>query len=300
MTEQTPPRQEHPSTYFVQDRSNQDEMTRLRLQDQIVTAGMGGVLPEQPDPTRFQRVLDVGCGTGGWLMEAAKTYPGISLLIGVDVSAKMLAYARAQAEEQQVHDRVEFAVMDALRMLEFADEFFDLVNERFASSYLRTWDWHKFLTECLRICRPGGVIRFTEGILVESTSPALTQLGSIAIQAFYRAGHLFTNDSRSMITELPRQFARHSVENIQTKEYTLHIQAGTVHYNLFTADMAHVYRVALPFLRKWLKVPDNYDEIYQQALDEMRRPDFEAAWTLLTVWGTKSGRDTTHDFLNVP
>ncbi len=59
------PRREHPSTYFVQDRSNEDELTRLILQDQMVTAGMGGVLPEQPDPTIFKRVLDVGCGTGG-------------------------------------------------------------------------------------------------------------------------------------------------------------------------------------------------------------------------------------------
>jgi len=55
-------RREHPSTYFVQDRSNAEERERLRLQDQMFTTGMGGVLPEQPDPARFQRVLDVGCG----------------------------------------------------------------------------------------------------------------------------------------------------------------------------------------------------------------------------------------------
>jgi len=80
------PKREHPSTYFVQDRSNQDELNRLQIQDHMLTTSMGGVLPEQPDPTLFHRVLDVGSGTGGWLIEAAKAYPSMSLLVGVDAS----------------------------------------------------------------------------------------------------------------------------------------------------------------------------------------------------------------------
>src|SRR5258706_13859742 len=132
------PRREHPSRYLVQNRSNEEELTRLQIQDQMLTAGMGGVLPEQPDPTIFQRVLDVGCGTGGWLIEAAKTYSTMSLLVGVDVSERMIEYAQAQAEAQQVSDRVQFRTMDALRMLEFPTEYFHLVNQRFGASYLRT------------------------------------------------------------------------------------------------------------------------------------------------------------------
>jgi hypothetical protein len=34
-------------------------------------------------------------------------------------------------------------------------------------------------------------------------------------------------------------------------------------------------------------VPEDYEEIYQQALKEMQQPDFVATGTLLTVWGTK-------------
>src|SRR5215469_2417565 len=94
----TKPENEHPSAYFVQDRSNVEEMTRLSIQDKMLTTGMGGVLPELADPTNLRRVLDVGCGTGGWLMETARTYPTIEKLIGADISLKMLAYARNQAE----------------------------------------------------------------------------------------------------------------------------------------------------------------------------------------------------------
>src|SRR5438874_11756870 len=81
-----PPNREHPSTYIVQDRSNQEELERLQLQDHLLTTAMGGVLAEQPDTATFQRVLDVGCGTGGWLIEVAKTHPTIMLAVGVDIS----------------------------------------------------------------------------------------------------------------------------------------------------------------------------------------------------------------------
>src|SRR5579884_3798709 len=189
------PRREHPSTYLVQDRDNQEEFTRLQLQDQMITERMGGILPEQPDPTVFKRVLDVGCGTGGWLIETAKAYPEMMQLFGIDISGKMLNYARAQAKEQQVSDRVEFLVMDAVRMLEFPTHFFDLVNTRFAVSFLRTWEWPKLLQEAQRVSKPGGIVRFTEiDFAAESNSPALNRLHHLGIQAMHQSGHYFTPD----------------------------------------------------------------------------------------------------------
>ena len=66
---------------LVLDRSNQQEMTRLEIQDRMLTNSMGGVLPEVADPSLLRRVLDVGCGPGGWLFETARTYPTIEQLI---------------------------------------------------------------------------------------------------------------------------------------------------------------------------------------------------------------------------
>jgi ubiquinone/menaquinone biosynthesis C-methylase UbiE len=80
------PSQDYSSTYFVLDHANKEELTRLHIQDQMITAGMGGVLPEQLDPTQFRSILDVGCGTGDWLIKTARAYPNISHLIGVDTS----------------------------------------------------------------------------------------------------------------------------------------------------------------------------------------------------------------------
>jgi len=111
---------EHPSAYIVQDRDDLEEMKRLEIQDKMLTEGMGGVLPELADPTQLRRVLDVGCGTGHWLISTASTYPMIEKLFGADVSSKMLAYACTQAESLGIDKRVQFQPMDALRVLEFS------------------------------------------------------------------------------------------------------------------------------------------------------------------------------------
>jgi len=49
--------------------------------------------------------------------------------------------------------------------------------------------------------------------------------------------------------------------------------------------MKLTFRMILPFLRRWMRVPDDYEQWYQQALEEMQRPDFVARGNLLTVWG---------------
>src|SRR5579859_5065083 len=149
---------EPPSTYTVQNRT-QEEMLRLEIQDKMMTIEMGGVLPELGEPTQLRHVLDVGCGAGGWLMETAKLYPMIETLVGVDISSKMVTYARARAKSFGLDERVRFLAMDALRTLDFPTSSFDLVNQRTGMSWLRSWEWRKVLMEYQRVSCPGGIIR---------------------------------------------------------------------------------------------------------------------------------------------
>jgi ubiquinone/menaquinone biosynthesis C-methylase UbiE len=282
------PRREHPSTYFVQDRSSQEELNRLRLQDQIVTAGMGGVLPEQTDVSSFRRVLDVGCGIGGWLIEIARTYPDISLLMGVDVSGKMLDYARMQAAEQQVGDRVEFHQMDALRMLEFPSSYFDLVNHRLGLSWLRTWDWPKLLQEYVRVTRPGGVIRITESdTLIEGITPARKRLFELTLDAFYNAGHFFVREKDGVTGQLARLLQQYGLQNVQTQTHTLEFHGGTDEGERFYEDVKLAYHGVVPFFRKWTKLPKDYEAVYEEVLREMQEPGFVSRWVMVTAWGRK-------------
>src|SRR5260221_1574533 len=68
MQENIDPRgQDNPSQYVVEDRSSNPELIRLMIQDSLMTTGMGGPLAEQANPTSLHRVLDIGCGSGGWI-----------------------------------------------------------------------------------------------------------------------------------------------------------------------------------------------------------------------------------------
>lgn len=281
-------RREHPSTYFVQDRSNEAERQRITTQDRMFTWSMGGVLPEQTDPTIFHRVLDIGCGTGSWLIEAAQTYPDMTTLVGADISIRMVEYARALAAEQGVSDRVEFHVMDALRMIEFPHGYFDLVNQRMGWGYLRTWDWPNLLQEYQRVTRPGGVIRITESATFPKTSsPAINQLCEIAGNAFFNAGHLFSEGPYGLIGKLADLLRQQGIQNVQTRTVQMNYDAGSAMRHAAIEDAKLLFRTIVPFLQKWSKVPENYDQIYQQGLKEMDQPDYTVEWEMLTAWGTK-------------
>lgn len=283
------PRREKASTYIVQDRSNQEELKRLQLQERMITHALGGLLPEQPDPTRFQRVLDMACGTGGWLIEMAKTYPAISRLVGVDISRRTIAYARAQAAAEQVSNRVEFYVMDALQELEFPPGAFDLVNLRFAAAFLRTWEWSRILQEARRLLQPGGVIRLTESDLPEhSSSPALLSLMHLLARAFCEAGNYFRLEAHGVSGELAGLLERHGFQSVQVQNYQPEVSADTLIGQFFAEDMKYLFRTAAPFIRKWTRMPDDYDKLYHQMLREMQQSDFQADGQSLTAWGFKS------------
>jgi ubiquinone/menaquinone biosynthesis C-methylase UbiE len=282
------PQREQPSTYFVQDRENEEELDRLRIQDRLITAEMGGVLPEQPEMIRLQRVLDIGCGTGDWLMELAKAYPACAELVGIDISRRMIDYACAQAEAQQLSARVEFQVMDALLILAFPAGYFGLVNLRFGSSFLRTWEWPKMLSEMVRMCRRDGMVRITEpAVPTQGSSPAYLQFCAMLQCALQAAGYYFEPTPTSITDHLPRLLKQHGSRHIQIQTHasTRHFRAGTPEGQACIEDITRSLRTLHPFLVKWGCVLSDYRTLQQQTLTELQDSGFETTWHLLTAWG---------------
>src|SRR5947209_5536321 len=127
----TPVNPPHRNNAYFNDPESGAEMIRLIDQDRLITKGMGGLFAEQSDLSGINRVLDVGCGPGGWVLEMAFAYPQIEV-VGFDVSEAMINYARTRAQVQHLNN-AHFHVMDARQPLNFSDNSFDLVNARFVA-----------------------------------------------------------------------------------------------------------------------------------------------------------------------
>jgi len=287
MPEHIDPRgQDNPSQYAVTDRSNEAEMIRLMIQDSLITAGMGGPLAEQPDPGMLARVLDIGCGPGGWLLETATLYPHMSL-VGIDISWRMIEYARAQAQAQKLTGRVEFLVADALRQLDFPDDAFDLVNMRLGSSFLLVKDWPRLLREMLRVTRPEGIVRLTDNAGAwESTSSNFNRIGQMFLCALYRSGR-HVSEQAGLGHELAELLSESGCQQVQSKDYTLELVAGTVGGQNFHQNMMFAFQTWRPFIDKSGCIAQDYDAVCERALLDMQQPDFHVTWPLVTIWGTK-------------
>ena len=111
-----------------------------------------------------QHVLDVGCGTGVVTREVARRVGPGGRVVGLDPSPLMLSVARELAEQEGVHEQIEFRVGD-VRDLSFRDATFDVIVAITALSH--TTDAERAIPGLLRVLRPGGRI----GILdLDSTS----------------------------------------------------------------------------------------------------------------------------------
>uniref|UniRef100_A0A1D1YNP8 Ubiquinone/menaquinone biosynthesis methyltransferase ubiE n=1 Tax=Anthurium amnicola TaxID=1678845 RepID=A0A1D1YNP8_9ARAE len=118
------------------------------------------------------KVLDMGCGTGLWLIDVASKFP-TTQFIGVDILPLI---------PKRYPPNVEFIQADIKVRLPFPDSCFDFIHMRHMLFYFTERDWMNYvIPELLRILKPGGFLELSEAdIEWYNASPITKRLISAA------------------------------------------------------------------------------------------------------------------------
>ena len=275
--------------YFT-DPESASEMARLTRQAHLLTKVMGGPLTDLPDVAHLHDILDLACGPGAWVLEVASMYPD-KQVVGVDVSQLMINYAHFQAAQHGLHN-AHFRVMDILKPLAIADQSVDLVNIRLIASFMfRSLDsWPKLIQECVRVTRPGGLIRVTDCEWFISNSPMTEKLFALCVQAIHLTGNTFSPDGRLLaVTPMLKRFLQNAhCQNIQHRAFAVDCSAGSPSHQSFYEDMLVFLKLLQPLLLKaGVATQEEAETLYHQALEEMRASDFNCLWYYLMTWGER-------------
>jgi len=181
-------------------------------------------------------------------------------------------------------------VMDALKPLDFPDNSFDFVNARLISGFMSKQAWPLFVQECVRITRPGRVIRLTECETTISNSYAVESLIELMTKAMHKAGHTFSPTGwQYVITPMLTHFLRDTgCLNIQKAAYVLESSMGTEeHLSQYQNFMVMLKLIQPLFVKVGITTQQEAESLYQQALEEMMESDYCAVWYFLSAWGEK-------------
>ncbi len=276
---------------YLTDSESALEVARLLDQDKVMTRGMGGVLPEQEDLnfSSVSRILDIACGPGGWVHEVARQYPHIEVT-GIDISKNTIKYAKAHAQVLKLNN-AHFAEMNALKPLEFPDNYFDIVNMRTVVGFVLPDLWAGYLAECKRVLCSGGILRLTEGEYGFTNKPAHETFMALINQAQHRAHHSFspTGHNAGMIPMLRPLLKQAGIQNLQSRAHVIDYSIDMEAHAEGVQDITNVLELIEPLFlaTKVVASAEEYATLHSQVLEEIQDEGFSAVSIMLTVWGEK-------------
>jgi ubiquinone/menaquinone biosynthesis C-methylase UbiE len=115
-----------------------------------------------------QEVLDVGCGIGVGPVYIARQFN--CQVMAVDISEKMLSWARQRARREGVADRITFRKADVCE-LPFEDDRFDAVIVESVLAFVE--DKQAAVQELIRVTKPGGYLGLNESYWTQLPPPEL-------------------------------------------------------------------------------------------------------------------------------
>lgn len=270
---------------YIWDPDDENESARLLHQSNLYERAIKDLLPPSIDPECLHRVLDVGCGPGGWAMSLAQLYP-YCRVVGIDVSPQQIAYAAAQAKVQRV-ENVEFLVRNIFDP-QLPDASFDVINIRFGVSFLDRESWPEFFKICHRLLKPGGSLVVFEGETGISNSAAVSLLQRWTVQVMDQLGKAFGHGySVGIVAMLAKLFKEADYENIQSYPYAINTSIGSEMHPVAMQTLINITNQLQPLILHLLDVSqETFLEASLAAQRDMKQENYCCVTFHLSVVGT--------------
>lgn len=250
---------------------------RLFLQLQTMLCKQGKLLPEAAQRMDYWRILDVACGSGQWVRDVARFCPGMEV-VGLDIHEDTIEYARSQSKLEHVENAL-FCVGDMRRMEQFSDNSFDIVHGRFLSPIIAPDSWQTVMGELLRVCRPGGLLIWTEAGFPLTNSVACARWCDLLQQAITVDGH-----TASVIPRMDNIVSMLRCRVLHKSQCCIDVSAGTDFCRSLYYDIPVLFSMVQPFLvDKEVVNMKEVERLSQDMIIDFYADTFRATWPLATL-----------------
>jgi SAM-dependent methyltransferase len=152
-----------------------------------VTNEESRAIPKTLQLTPVSRVLEIGCGSGGYALQVAADVG--CTIVGVDINEAGVRNANTLARDRHLADRVSFEQCDVSRTLPFPDAAFDAA---FANDVLCHIPGRlALLREAFRVLKPSARLLFSDALVIGGavSSQEIATRSSIGYYIFTPPGH---------------------------------------------------------------------------------------------------------------
>ncbi|KAF7366962.1 Methyltransferase str3 [Mycena sanguinolenta] len=118
---------------------------RLDTMHNTIARYFGNKLGPAPlDGLHPRKIIELGCGSGAWAIQAAKQFP----------DAQVVAVDQSPLPDRIIPSNMSFQLANLAQRLEFQDETFDIVHARMVMMHVA--DGSNALLRASRLVKPGG------------------------------------------------------------------------------------------------------------------------------------------------
>jgi len=154
-----------------------------------------------------ERLLEIGFGTGGCLLDFARQAGSEGFICGIDLSDGMAAVARERLAEAGLSAQIGITLGDAAQA-PFPEACFDAIFTSFTLELFDTPEIPKVLLQCHRILHPNG--RIAVVTMVKTPQPGFPE----RIYEWFHARMPVTVDCRPILAQTALQEAGFEIEKV--------------------------------------------------------------------------------------